>query len=129
MATGTLPGGTHHLYVQQVDASAEATNHTSTLVRDALARTATKGPIPALICGDQNRTIDEFHCSYALAVGGRQILASTPNCAAAHAHQARRIDLLLANCTLRKPASEVIVDPTQGICTHAWQFGHFFAFF
>ena len=104
-----------------VASTVAATMHTSSLARDALQRATLRGPLPALIAGDFNRALDDLPCAPTYQASGWEDLESGTTCATSNARQARRIDLLLANCTLRRLAGTCRVDYTTGIPTHAWQ--------
>ena len=100
---------------------AEGLNRTSTMARDALARATTHGPVPALVAGDFNATLDQLPCAYAFHASGWADLAHTPTCATANSASKRRIDFLLANSPLRRLATGVRSDDATGIKTHDWQ--------
>ena len=99
----------------------EATMHTSTLARDALQRATLRRPVPALIAGDFNRALDDLPCAPAFQASGWEDLHFGTTCATSQAWRARRIDLMLGNCTLRRLAGACNMDYTTGIPTHAWQ--------
>ena len=100
---------------------ADGLNRTSTMVRDALARATAHGPVPALVAGDFNATLDQLPCAYAFHASGWADLAHAPTCATAASANKRRIDLLLADSPLRRMATQVGIDDATGIKTHDWQ--------
>ena len=120
------PGGRSHFRLYNLygvaDGSEAARVHVSGLARQCLVDSESAGCMPSVICGDFNFELVDLDVLPSFIIKNWGDCSEAATCAAASAHTARRIDLLIANSPFQRRLRNVEVDWETGLFTHAAQF-------